>query len=222
MSLWIDYNIPTVMEFIDPFDFEYEPIESYMSPFGLPRSLLRQKRVHKISRSEVVSDKDHFQVTLHVPDFNSNEISVKLVDRTLVVVAEHEEKPDEAGHVYRHIRRRYILPRNADFDKIESSLSDDGILTITAPKKALQSGTERNIPIEQLPSSEISQTPKQEMQLLPKPEEKVVPSQKQQQQPQPQPQQQQQQQQQQKGNVDIPVSHEGAAKKGPEANIKAK
>ena len=78
------------------------------------------------------------QVKLRVPRFNLNEISVKLVDNSLVVVAEHEEKPDETGHVSRRIQRRYLLPRNADFDSIESTLSEDGVLTITAPKKNIK------------------------------------------------------------------------------------
>ena len=69
-----------------------------------------------------------------MPHFSLNEISVRSVDNSLVVVAEHEEKPDESGHVSRRIQRRYLLPRNADLDRIQSTLTEDGVLTITAPK----------------------------------------------------------------------------------------
>jgi HSP20 family molecular chaperone IbpA len=77
-------------------------------------------------------------VTLDLADFKVNEISVKIVDNSLVVHAEHEEKPDEAGHVYRKLNRRYILPRAVNQDNISSTFSDNGTLVITAPKKLIE------------------------------------------------------------------------------------
>jgi HSP20 family molecular chaperone IbpA len=78
------------------------------------------------------------KVTLDLGDFKSNEINVKLVDRSLVICAEHEEKPDEYGHIYRHIKRSYFLPRNVDCDKLNATLSDDGTLVVCAQKKAIE------------------------------------------------------------------------------------
>ena len=75
------------------------------------------------------------KVTLHIEDFKPNEISVKMVDSSLVVCAEHEEKEDDQGHVFRHIKRRYLLPRNVDFDHLSATLSDKGTLVVSAPKK---------------------------------------------------------------------------------------
>lgn len=77
-------------------------------------------------------------MTLNLGDFKSNEINVKLVDRSLVVCAEHEEKPDEYGHIYRHIKRSYFLPRNVDCDKLNATLSDNGTLVVCAQKKAIE------------------------------------------------------------------------------------
>ncbi len=77
-------------------------------------------------------------MTLHLPNFKSKEICVKVIDNHLVVNAEHEEKPDEHGHVYRHFNRRYVLPRNVDFDKVNATMSDDGTLIICGPKKPLE------------------------------------------------------------------------------------
>ena len=129
--------------------------EPMFGPFDLPRSVYR-RRPTKLSKSEVVSDKDKFQVsetfptgrwqlielfslsgqvTIDLADFEVKEISVKIIDNSLVVHAEHEEKPDEAGHVYRKLNRRYILPRTVDQDNISSTFSDNGTLVITAPKK---------------------------------------------------------------------------------------
>ena len=79
------------------------------------------------------------QVTLHVPHFSVNDISVKLVDKALVIVAEHAEKSDQFGHVVsRRLQRRFLLPRAADADAIVATLSDQGLLTVTAPKKHVQ------------------------------------------------------------------------------------
>ncbi len=74
-------------------------------------------------------------MTLHLKDFKSNEISVKVVDNSLVVSAEHEEKPDDHGHIYRHVKRRYVLPRNVDFNQVNATMSDEGTLVVCAPKK---------------------------------------------------------------------------------------
>ena len=77
-------------------------------------------------------------MTLHLGDFKSDEINAKLVDRNLVICAEHKEKPDEHGHISRNIRRTYILPRNVDFDHLSATFSDDGTLVVCAQKKAIE------------------------------------------------------------------------------------
>ena len=74
-------------------------------------------------------------MTLDLPDFNIKEISVKLVENTLVVDAEHEERPEEVGHMYRRFRRRYILPRNAVAEELAATFSEDGVLVVAVPKK---------------------------------------------------------------------------------------
>lgn len=74
-------------------------------------------------------------MTLSVEGFKNNEVSVKVVDGFLAICAEHEEKPDDHGHVYRCIRRRYKLPHNADIEKMNASLNDNGTLVICTPKK---------------------------------------------------------------------------------------
>jgi crystallin alpha B len=51
------------------------------------------------------------------------------------VEGKHEEKQDEHGYVSRHFVRRYILPSDIEVNNIVSSLSSDGVLTVTAPKK---------------------------------------------------------------------------------------
>ena len=60
---------------------------------------------------------------------------MKVADGYIVVEGKHNEKKDEHGFVARHFTRRYTCPKEADFEKIVSSLSSDGVLTVTVPKK---------------------------------------------------------------------------------------
>lgn len=75
------------------------------------------------------------QVILDVQQFSPDEITVKTVDNHVIVEAKHEEKQDEHGYVSRHFVRRYVLPPSHDLVNVTSTLSSDGVLTITAPKK---------------------------------------------------------------------------------------
>lgn len=75
------------------------------------------------------------QVILDVQQFSPDEITVKTVDNHVVVEAKHEEKQDEHGYISRHFVRKYVLPPSHDLINITSTLSSDGVLTITAPKK---------------------------------------------------------------------------------------
>lgn len=76
------------------------------------------------------------QVILDVQQFLPEEITVKTVgNNNIIVEAKHEERQDEHGFVSRHFVRRYVLPPSHDVINITSSLSSDGVLTITAPKK---------------------------------------------------------------------------------------
>ncbi|KAJ8981227.1 hypothetical protein NQ317_004171 [Molorchus minor] len=98
--------------------------------------------------SVITSDKDKFQANLDVQQFKPNEISVKVTgENTITIEGKHEERPDEHGHIYRHFVRRYVLPKTCDVGRVESRLSSDGVLTITAPKIDDQAIEHKTIPI---------------------------------------------------------------------------
>ncbi|ETN66642.1 lethal(2)essential for life protein, l2efl [Anopheles darlingi] len=101
------------------------------------------------SGSTVNVTNDKFQINLDVQQFAPEEISVKYVDKSLVVEGKHEEKQDEHGYISRHFVRRYMLPAGHNENQIESSLSSDGILTITCPRLAIEQKPERIIAITQ-------------------------------------------------------------------------
>ncbi|XP_043488373.1 protein lethal(2)essential for life-like [Polistes fuscatus] len=98
--------------------------------------------------STIKMEKDNFQVILDVQQFSPDEITVKTVDKNVVVEAKHEERQDEHGFISRQFVRRYILPNDYDAINVTSTLSSDGVLTITAPRKKPEpTGTERIINI---------------------------------------------------------------------------
>ncbi|XP_050075575.1 protein lethal(2)essential for life-like [Anopheles maculipalpis] len=100
------------------------------------------------SGSTVNVTNDKFQISLDVQQFSPEEISVKYVDNSVVVEGKHEEKQDEHGYISRHFVRRYMLPKGHNEADIVSSLSSDGILTISCPRKEIeQKKPERSIPI---------------------------------------------------------------------------
>lgn len=100
--------------------------------------------------SSIKSDKDKFQVNLDVQHFSPEEISVKTADGYIVVEGKHEEKKDEHGFISRQFTRRYALPKGCLPEAVESRLSSDGVLSITAPRKVPDAVEgQRNVPITQ-------------------------------------------------------------------------
>jgi crystallin alpha B len=97
-----------------------------------PTSLLRPRT----GFSEVTNDQSVFSVKLDVAHFEPHEITVKSLEGgTIIIEGRHEEKPDEHGYISRQFSRKYLLPADVEVDKISSSLTTDGVLTVTAPKR---------------------------------------------------------------------------------------
>nr|AEE62721.1 unknown [Dendroctonus ponderosae] len=118
---------------------------NYLRPWSSSNVLQRQE-----SGSTIQQDKDKFQVILDVQQFAPNEITVKTSGNSIIVEGKHEEKQDEHGFISRHFTRRYQLPTEHDVEGVVSSLSSDGILTVTAPKKDDKpKNTDRVVPIQQ-------------------------------------------------------------------------
>uniref|UniRef100_A0A6V7KZ56 SHSP domain-containing protein n=1 Tax=Bracon brevicornis TaxID=1563983 RepID=A0A6V7KZ56_9HYME len=116
-------------------------LERYLTPRRTRNPLLYYRPWAELLRqsdsgtSTVRADKDKFQVILDVQQFKPEEINVKVVDKCVVVEAKHEEKQDEHGWISRQFTRKYLIPEQCDIDQVASSLSSDGVLTITAPRK---------------------------------------------------------------------------------------
>ncbi|ERL88542.1 hypothetical protein D910_05927 [Dendroctonus ponderosae] len=84
----------------------------------------------------VLKNTKQFQVNVDVQQFKPEELSVKLLgNNTVVIEGKHEEMQDDHGFISRHFVRKYLVPDGYDIKKMQSKLSFDGVLTITAPKK---------------------------------------------------------------------------------------
>nr|XP_029721748.1 protein lethal(2)essential for life [Aedes albopictus] len=102
------------------------------------------------SGSTIHADKDKFQINLDVQQFSPTEISVKASDNSIIIEGKHDEKQDDHGYISRHFIRRYTIPPGHDANQIKSSISSDGILSISAPKRAITDAEgHKSIPITQ-------------------------------------------------------------------------
>ncbi|XP_073838700.1 heat shock protein 23-like [Musca autumnalis] len=135
-----------------------EPITNSVG-YTLPLSLLNrlsERQAVKSRRGEKKESrvspigKDGFQVCMDVAQFKPNELTVKVVDNCIVIEGKHEEREDEHGFIERHFVRRYVLPKGYDADKVASTLSSDGVLTVSVPKPQIEDkSNERIIQIQQ-------------------------------------------------------------------------
>uniref|UniRef100_A0A1L8EE74 Putative heat shock protein 23 n=1 Tax=Haematobia irritans TaxID=7368 RepID=A0A1L8EE74_HAEIR len=161
-------SLPLLLSLLDEFDHE-TPYYGHdfglgLSPYlihkptrALPLNVLSRLGDHQaVRRGEkkhgVVSPvgKDGFQVCLDVTQFKPNELTVKVVDNCVIVEGKHEEREDQHGYIQRHFVRRYVLPKDYDAEKVASTLSSDGVLTVSVPKPQIKDkSNERVIQIQQ-------------------------------------------------------------------------
>ncbi|KAH8302783.1 hypothetical protein KR044_010735 [Drosophila immigrans] len=102
--------------------------------------------------------KDGFQVCMDVAQFKPSELSVKVVDKTVIVEGKHEEREDGHGMIQRHFVRKYTLPKEYDGNEVVSTVSSDGVLTLKAPPPAdkEQAKQERIVQIQQTGPAHLS------------------------------------------------------------------
>merc|ERR1712141_987693 len=95
----------------------------------------------KTKDSEVIrvkEDDSKLEVSLDTSQYRPDELKVSVSDGVLLVEGKHEEKAEDGSKmVSRSFSRKYSLPASAEADQVASNLSSDGVLVITAPKKAL-------------------------------------------------------------------------------------
>lgn len=133
--------IPDFWNRPDPFDSIFEPMRY---------TFYRAPSLRWDGEENLSNPKDGFQVALNVENFKPEEISVKVIDNTIIVEAKHEERSeDNESYVSRQFSRRYVLPDEYNMKDVISKLSADGILTVKVPPKHLDEQSFRKIDIQQ-------------------------------------------------------------------------
>lgn len=100
--------------------------------------------------AKITSDKDKYLVSVDVQQFAPEEITVRTFGRQIVIEGKHEEKQDEHGYISRNFIRKYVLPDDLRMEDVSSTISSDGVLSISVPKTVPAiTGNERLIPIMQ-------------------------------------------------------------------------
>ncbi|KAK2816547.1 hypothetical protein Q7C36_022818 [Tachysurus vachellii] len=105
--------------------------------------------------SEMKMEKDRFTISLDVKHFSPEELAVKVCGDYIEVHAKHEDRQDDHGFISREFSRKYSVPTGVDPANITSSLSSDGVLTITGPRKP-SDAQERSITITREDKSAVS------------------------------------------------------------------
>ncbi|CAK8679941.1 unnamed protein product [Clavelina lepadiformis] len=97
------------------------------------------------------SDEKNFKYHYDLSSFQPKDIKVKTVGRKLVVEADSEEHTDHEGmqsYCRRHYHRSLQLPENVKPENVKSTITDKGILRISAPFLALPPPQEQEMEIE--------------------------------------------------------------------------
>ncbi|XP_061632015.1 heat shock protein beta-6 [Phyllopteryx taeniolatus] len=86
------------------------------------------------SVAEATCDDSGFTVQVDVKHFNPKDLLVKVIGDFVEVQGRHEEKKkDSPGMTTRQFNRRYRIPKGVNTMALESAVSPDGILIISAP-----------------------------------------------------------------------------------------
>lgn len=146
MSLYIlrDWEVPRRHLLQPRLEFDFTP--DFILPLTLDAFQNQMQCKQKIGTPVEKTEDGSFIMSVDVQQFKPEEISLKIVDRSIVLEAKHEEKQDEHGFVSREFVRRYVLPEDYDIAEVSSKLSSDGVLSIIAPPVKKEQG-ERIIPV---------------------------------------------------------------------------
>src|SRR5581483_10144199 len=91
-----------------------------------------------IPTTDVYTKDNQLKVEAHLPNFEQDDVDIRVENNALVISAERHEKEEDKNKKYvvressSSFYRRIALPERADVDKIEAQL-DDGVLRVNVP-----------------------------------------------------------------------------------------
>ena len=88
---------------------------------------------------------------MNVDKYKPEELFIKTLDNTVIVEAKHEEKTSDGRSCStQSFSQSFTLPAGVDPDSVKSALSQQGVLTISAPVTRNNRQQERLVPIKQI------------------------------------------------------------------------
>jgi len=89
-------------------------------------------------KAKVSYDQNKFMVEFSVKDYTPEELSIKTEGDVLIVLAKQESKTKGGTSVVsKQFEQRFSLPSGVNPEKISSKLSNEGVLTVSAPREAV-------------------------------------------------------------------------------------
>merc|ERR1712243_33 len=99
----------------------------------LNNSFPKHKDGHLLGLKE---DSSKLEISLNTSGYKPQELQVNVSDDEVKVEGKHEERSEDGElMVERNFCKTYTLPQGAVKEKVESNLSDDGVMVISVPKK---------------------------------------------------------------------------------------
>lgn len=124
-------------------------------PFGTTYRIAPWNQLNRMVQEDLAKiNKDGYQVSMNVSEFKPEELSVKVVDNHVIIEGKSEEQHDDNGYVSRHFLRRLAIPNGFEADNAISTLSSDGVLTVSVPKPQIEEKA-REIPIQRMETPSI-------------------------------------------------------------------
>ncbi|MFC6976882.1 Hsp20/alpha crystallin family protein [Halomicroarcula sp. GCM10025709] len=120
--------------------------------WGADSPLTRWTRGFEEMAVDLIEHDEEFVVTVDLPGYERDEVTIEVTDHTLRIEAEHEEEAAEEGENYlrqeRHhesMHRSIRLPDEVDKENVSARMKN-GVLSVTLPKLEVEEA--RRIEIE--------------------------------------------------------------------------
>jgi len=83
---------------------------------------------------QVSASNEKFMIQLELPGFSPEDFSLKTKDDVIIIEAKHNAKTEDGSTDSRHFTKEFKMPSGVATDKLGSTYSGAGILTISAPR----------------------------------------------------------------------------------------
>lgn len=100
---------------------------------------MQERSSEKNNQASTITERDNvYKIAIYIQGFTAEEIKTQFSSSTELIIEAKCEKKEEGSTSTRKFQRCFIFPNSVNVEAVTSSLSSDGILTISAPKKILE------------------------------------------------------------------------------------